>query len=269
MILDTTTRSLEVFYETAKTTTEPDFAAFWADTQSGSTFVPGQTNGATNGNTAVTLAGAPGSATQRQVKEVLIYNADTVSHNFTVRVNDGGTYRILGIFTVPTLQTLFYSPEHGWAVGPSTTVAATENASYQNVVSAPTAPASTSAYAMQGLAGGVTPSNSGRVLLLVSGTIVSPVGTTAGLGIDLQLSYGTGSAPANAAAITGTQVGAVMAYTNAGTVTAVDVNVPFSIHAVVSSLTVATSYWFDLAAKSLGTASDMGIANISLSAVEF
>lgn len=117
MILDTTTRSLEVLYETTATTTESDFAAFWADTQTGSTFSPGQSNGATNGSTAVTLVAAPGASTQRQVKEILIYNADTVSHNFTVRINDSSTIRVLGLFTVPPTYTLFYSPERGWVIG--------------------------------------------------------------------------------------------------------------------------------------------------------
>ena len=138
----------------------------------------------------------------------------------------------------------------------------------QSSAAAPTAPASTSAFAMQGLAGSVAPIRSGVVLVIISGTIVSPAGTTAGLGIKYQISYGTGAPPVNAAAITGTQAGTVQQYTNAGTVTAADVSVPFSIQAIVSGLALGTSYWLDLAAESVGTASDMGLSNISVSALE-
>jgi hypothetical protein len=144
----------------------------------------------------------------------------------------------------------------------------TANATSQSQPSAPTAPASTSAYAMQGLAGTVTPKLSGNVLLMVSGIVISPAGTAAGNGIKYQLSYGTGTAPANAAALAGTQVGAVQEYTNPATVTAADVMVPFSTHAVVTGLTVGTAYWIDLAAESVATASDMGLSGVSVTAVE-
>ena len=120
MILDTPSRSLQVFYETAATTTESNFVCFWADTQSGTGFNPGQSNGATNGSTPVTMVQAPAANFQRQVKEILIYNADSVSHNFTVQVNDGGTLRTLGFFTVPSTYTLFYSPDRGWQIGSPT-----------------------------------------------------------------------------------------------------------------------------------------------------
>jgi hypothetical protein len=141
-------------------------------------------------------------------------------------------------------------------------------AATQTAIAAPTAPASTSAYAMQGLAGTVTPAVTGTVLITVSGTIVSPSGTTAGLGIEYQVSYGTGAAPANAAALAGTQVGTVQSYTNAATVTAADVAIPFSAQVVVTGLAVGTAYWIDLAAESLGTVSEMGLSNVSVSVIE-
>ena len=151
-----------------------------------------------------------------------------------------------------------------WVTALTTTAAA----NYQHSPADPTAPASTSVYAMQGLAGAITPGRTGTVLLIVSGSIASPSGTTAGLGIVYQLSYGTGGAPANAAALAGTQVGTAQEYTNPGTVTAADVSVPFSVQAVITGLTIGTAYWIDLAAKSVGTASDMGLAKISITAIE-
>ena len=131
----------------------------------------------------------------------------------------------------------------------------------------PTAPASTATYKMQGLAGAITPVRTGTVLLIVSGYITAST-TTAGDGILFQLSYGTGSAPANAGTLAGTQVGQIMEYTNPATVTAADIHVPFSVQAVVTALTLATAIWIDLAAKSVATNSAVGLAGISVSAVE-
>jgi hypothetical protein len=144
----------------------------------------------------------------------------------------------------------------------------TNSATSQSQVSAPTAPANTTTYFMQGLAGAITPKTTGTVIMTISGTVVDPSGTAAGNGIIYQLSYGTGTAPTNAAALTGTQVGSTQTYTNPTTIIAADTNVPFSTQAVVTGLTVGTAYWIDLAAKSVATASSMGLANISISAVE-
>lgn len=138
-----------------------------------------------------------------------------------------------------------------------------------SVVSAPVAPASTSTYAMQGLAGSITPATTGRILITISGTIVAPTGTTVDNGIAYQISYGTGSAPANAASLTGTQIGAAQQFTLATAATAAaDVSVPFSISYPVTGLTVSTAYWIDLAAKSITTVSQMGLSNVNVVAVE-
>ena len=149
--------------------------------------------------------------------------------------------------------------------GTNRTVAA---ASAQTPVGSPTKPSSTSAYLMQGLAGSITPTGSGKVLIIISGTIVEATGTAAGTGVQYQLSYGTSTAPANAAALTGTQVGTVQKYLNPTTVVAADVAVPFSIQAVVTGLTVGTAYWIDLAAESITTASYVGFSNVSISVIE-
>ena len=129
-----------------------------------------------------------------------------------------------------------------------------------------TGPASTSAYQMQGLGGSITPQGSGNVLLILSGTITNTSGV-AGVGALYQLSYGTGAAPANGAALAGTQVGAAQEYTNPATVTAADVNVPFSIQFLITGLTKGTAYWLDLAAKAV-SATGVAFSNLSLSAAE-
>lgn len=149
---------------------------------------------------------------------------------------------------------------------PPSTVSRTSS---QSLPADPTVPASTVAYAMQGLAGTITPSVDGDVLVIIAGTVVSPAGTAAGLGISYQLSYGTGAVPVNGAAITGTQVGVVQTYTNPAIVAAAaDVHVPFSLQSIITGVVAGTPYWLDLAAISLVTASDMGLASIVVTALE-
>jgi hypothetical protein len=137
----------------------------------------------------------------------------------------------------------------------------------QSNAAAPTAPASTSAFTMQGLGATITPIRTGIVLFIISGTIVSAAGT-AGNGISYQISTGTGTAPVNGAALTGAQLGTVQTYTNQASVTAADVHEPFSIQAVVTGLSVGSAFWIDLAAKSIATASDISLTNLSITTAE-
>lgn len=137
----------------------------------------------------------------------------------------------------------------------------------QSSVAAPTAPASTSAYKMQGLAGSITPGTSGKVLIVISGTITSST-VTANDGIKYQISYGTGSAPSNSGNLAGTQVGTIQTYTNPVTIVAADVHVPFSTQAVVTGLTLGTAYWLDLAAESNATNSSVALTAVSVTAIE-
>lgn len=140
--------------------------------------------------------------------------------------------------------------------------------SSQSQPATPTKPASTTTFKMQGLAGSITPVRSGRVLLIISGEFIS-TSTTVGVGAQVQLSFGTGSAPANAATLQGTQVGVVREYLNPTTVTAADVFMPFTVNAVVTGLALNTVIWIDLAAKSVSSASAVGVTDISISAIEF
>jgi hypothetical protein len=135
-------------------------------------------------------------------------------------------------------------------------------------VASPTAPSSTSAYLMQGFAGSVTPKTTGNVTLEVCGTLQGVTGTTAGIGILFQLSYGTGTAPSSNATLTGTQVGPVYAHDNGGTVTAADALTPGCWEAD-ATLTVGTTYWVDVAAKSVGTASEMEFVNAQVKVHEY
>lgn len=113
---------------------------------------------------------------------------------------------------------------------------------------------------MMGLAGTITPLVTGKVLLILSGTIFNAGG--AGDGALVQLRHGTGAAPANAAAAAGTAVGGVQRFVNALGAE----KVPFCLNAFVTGLSLA-AHWIDvtLAATTAGTAN---ITDVSISAVE-
>lgn len=106
-------------------------------------------------------------------------------------------------------------------------------------VAAPTGNVSTVAK-MMGLAGALTPQVTGRVLVIITGVALNA--TAAGDGTSITGKYGTGSAPANAAASTGSTFGLqqhFVASTTAG-------QQGFTCIGVISGLTLNTPVWFDL-----------------------
>jgi hypothetical protein len=122
---------------------------------------------------------------------------------------------------------------------------------------------------MAGLAGTITPTCTGKVIITISGTIYAQTGTADGNGLSYQIRAGTGTAPSNGATTTGTAYGTVQKYTNLATASAAaDVNVPFSVTALVTGLTVNTAVWIDLAVQSIATAGAMNVTNIDIVAWE-
>ncbi len=138
----------------------------------------------------------------------------------------------------------------------------TESAS-ATAQSTPADPANTTSTsgAMAGLAGSFTPTATGKVLILISGDIRNSGNND---GAKAQIRYGTGAAPSNAAALTGSAVGGAVQYLNTSNNT---VRTPFALNAVVTGLTIGTAYWLDIGqyAVTAGTAS---ISNVSISAIE-
>lgn len=119
---------------------------------------------------------------------------------------------------------------------------------------------------MMGLAGSITPQMSGKVMIVVSGNI-SATGIGGGSGAKTQIRYGTGTAPTNGAALTGTAVGNMAQIVNAALALIVPGNGNFTCNAVVTGLTVGTAYWIDqsLARITSGTAT---ITGVSISVIE-
>lgn len=120
MILDTTSKTIEVILGGAITTNQLEITADWVDTQNGLTFAPGGTLLLTNGVTAVTAVASPAANTQRQVKAITVYNADTVNAVVTVRLFDGTNRRRHVVVTLTPGQSLVFTPEGGWSILAST-----------------------------------------------------------------------------------------------------------------------------------------------------
>jgi hypothetical protein len=104
-------------------------------------------------------------------------------------------------------------------------------------------PTSSASPVMMGLALPYTPTASGKVEVILRGTIFS---NTIGSGGFAQLAYGTGAAPANGVAATGTATATAAKHVGA----IANQYTPFVVHDIVT-LTVGTPYWFDLQAAAL------------------
>ena len=103
-------------------------------------------------------------------------------------------------------------------------------------------------YVMMGLGSTVTitPNTTGRVLVICTGMMGNS--GAAGDGTTIQLSQGTGSAPANNASVTGTQFGsttkAFVASTTAGFQ-------GFALSWLITGLVIGTAAWIDIALKTV------------------
>ncbi len=115
MILDATTKKLEILLGGAVTANQLPFQCEWIDNTSTAS-TPGTNGGLTNGATAVDLVGAPLASTQRIVRAINIFNADTAVAIVTVRFNDNATLRTLKLCSLAVGDTLHWSAEDGWEV---------------------------------------------------------------------------------------------------------------------------------------------------------
>lgn len=136
-------------------------------------------------------------------------------------------------------------------------------ANKDNYQASPTNPTgTTSATAkMMGLAGNLTPTSSGTYLIIVSGYTTNTRANTNSL---IQIYTGTGTAPSNGAALTGTAEGTQL--TASATSTTDDV--PFSVSAVVTGLTVGTTYWLDISLASSNAGGTASVKSVNISAIE-
>lgn len=115
-----------------------------------------------------------------------------------------------------------------------------------------------------GLAGSITPGVTGRLMIIISGYAQN---STAGLYTAINgIRYGTGTAPAHGAAQTGTLATGSAAAATSATANAF---VPFCISAIVSGLSVGTTYWIDTTYNSSTTGGTSKLFVTAISAMEF
>ena len=119
MNLDNTSKELQIVLGEAKTTNDCPIVTSWADSTT-SAFTLGNTNIHSNGTTPVVAVASPATSTQRQVKEVRLFNADTVTHTVTLQLYDGTNTWIIApsLVSVPANGAFVYTPD----TGPNATV---------------------------------------------------------------------------------------------------------------------------------------------------
>jgi hypothetical protein len=109
-----------------------------------------------------------------------------------------------------------------------------------NTIVAPTGPMGPTP-TMLGLAGSVTPQASGKCFIAIAGVALN---TTGGGGpVNISGYYGTGTAPAAGAGVSGTQFSITQHIVTASTAA----QTGFMVMGMVSGLALGTTYWFDLA----------------------
>jgi hypothetical protein len=149
------------------------------------------------------------------------------------------------------------------AVPTCASIVAADIPAYARTQRTPTDPASTTSNTgvMMGLAGTITPAVTGNVLFVVDFNVSN---NAASNGCIWTLKYGTGVAPVNGAAFTGTTAGrASTAVNNANTAGLVTFG---SSKGYVTGLTLSTAYWFDLdiAVNGGGTCSVISVTMIAI-----
>lgn len=100
---------------------------------------------------------------------------------------------------------------------------------------------------MAGLAVAITPVGSGRLHIVITGVMTNSVASPSPDGGSFRIYYGTGSAPANGVALTGTALGAANSISGGTSLIQ-----SFSLEGWVTGLTVGTAVWIDMLEGALG-----------------
>lgn len=108
----------------------------------------------------------------------------------------------------------------------------------------------------------ITPGSSGKISLMITGLIGT---NTAAVGFTFGGRYGTGTAPANAAAVSGTRFGGAADLVSQSTL--LGVGIPFTLIDLLT-LTPATAYWFDIALLTANASDAAFIKTLNFTAVE-
>lgn len=111
MILDSTQKIVDVVLLEDIATAQCDVTAQYNDIGGSAGFLPGSADTATSGTTAVTVVSAPAAGVARQVKRIIVMNADTAEHTIKLRLTNQltGNSRVFAQETVPPGGSLQYT----------------------------------------------------------------------------------------------------------------------------------------------------------------
>ena len=111
----------------------------------------------------------------------------------------------------------------------------------------------------------LTPTTTGRLLVIATGGVFSATAGASADAVFTIITRGTGTAPVNGAALTGTQISATEQYTLNGT----NFVEAFSINAIVTGLSVGVATWFDIALRTGSASITVALLNVNITVIEF
>jgi hypothetical protein len=161
--------------------------------------------------------------------------------------------------TQATWQTAPINTGPQGATGSTGATGSIANTTSQKTPTDPTITSSTIGV-MMGLSASITPTQTGKILIIISGDIDNDTNSR---GSRVQIRTGTGSAPINGAALTGSAQGGLVTFEQNNNA----IRVPFALNAIENGLTLNTPVWIDISLVSI-TGGNSRVRDISISVVE-
>lgn len=114
LILDATTKKIQVVLGSVVTTNQLPCVASWRDYVAASSFTPGSNIVNTNNTTDVDLVGAPAASTYRIIDFLSVYNNDTTAKTVTIKFDVSGVDSIIISVSLAAGERLQYQEGSGW-----------------------------------------------------------------------------------------------------------------------------------------------------------
>ena len=119
MLLDATTRKIQLVLTAAMTTANMPVCVYYVDSSASALPAPGMTLTNSNGITAVDILAAPAASTKRKLNALTVNNADTVAKTVQIYLDDNGADYLLCAATLQVGDVLGYTDTRGWYVNDS------------------------------------------------------------------------------------------------------------------------------------------------------
>jgi hypothetical protein len=119
MLLDATTKKIQLVLTAAATSASMPVCVYYVDSTSTALPVSGSTLTNSNGVTAVDILSAPAASTQRKVNSLTVNNSDTAAKTVQIYLDSNGTDYLLYAATLQVGDVLGYTDTRGWYVNDS------------------------------------------------------------------------------------------------------------------------------------------------------